>query len=127
MPYATVDGWAQWLLIHRSVSHPEGRAFYRAFGPAETPLEELAQVVGTRWIIEEGFQRGKEIGLDQEVMRASALTSPEVGSLLAVLLLSREQHQHRLHSSRWRRQRQAEARSSHCRRQLVRSVLEVPV
>jgi hypothetical protein len=47
--------------------------------------------------------------------------------LLAVLLLSREQRRHRLHWSRWRRQRQAEARRSHYKRRLARSLLEVPL
>jgi hypothetical protein len=47
--------------------------------------------------------------------------------LLAVLLLSREQCPHRLHWSRWRRQRQAEARRSHYKRRLAGCVLEVPL
>jgi SRSO17 transposase len=69
LPYLTEDGWAQWLLIRRSVSQPEELAFYRGFGRAGTTLEELAQVAGTRWAIEEGFQRAKEIGLDQYEVR----------------------------------------------------------
>ncbi len=69
LPYLTEDGWAQWLLIRRSVNQPEELAFYRAFGCAETALEELARVAGTRWTIEEGFQRAKEIGLDQYEVR----------------------------------------------------------
>jgi SRSO17 transposase len=69
LPYATEEGWAQWLLIRRSVSQPEELAFYRAFGCEEATLEELAQVAGRRWTIEEGFQRAKEIGLDQYEVR----------------------------------------------------------
>jgi SRSO17 transposase len=69
LPYLTEEGWAQWLLIRRSVSQPEELAFYRGFGPAETTLEELARVAGMRWAIEEGFQRAKEIGLDQYEVR----------------------------------------------------------
>ena len=65
----TEEGWAQWLLIRRSVSQPEELAFYRAFGCEEATLAELAQVAGTRWTIEEGFQRAKEIGLDQYEVR----------------------------------------------------------
>ena len=50
------------------------------------------------------------------------LTVPEVRRLLAVLLLSREQRANiGLHWSRWRRQRQAEARRSHYKRRLARS------
>jgi SRSO17 transposase len=69
LPYLTEDGWAQWLLIRRSVSQPEELAFYRAFGREEATLEELAHVAGRRWTIEEGFQRAKEIGLDQYEVR----------------------------------------------------------
>jgi SRSO17 transposase len=69
LPYVTADGWAQWLLIRRSVSHPDELAFYRAFGRDNATLEELAQVAGTRWVIEEGFQRAKEVGLDQYEVR----------------------------------------------------------
>jgi hypothetical protein len=50
-----------------------------------------------------------------------------VRRLLAVLLLSREQRQLRLHWSRWRRRRQAEARYSHYKRRLAGGLLEVPL
>ena len=69
LPYWTEEGWAQWLLIRRSVSQPEDLAFYRAFGREDATLEHLARVAGTRWRIEEGFQRAKEIGLDQYEVR----------------------------------------------------------
>jgi SRSO17 transposase len=73
LPYLTEDGWGQWLLIRRSVSDSEEHAFYRAFGQDETSVAELARVAGTRWTIEEGFQRAKAIGLDQyEVRRWAA-------------------------------------------------------
>ena len=42
---------------------------YRAFGPEETPVAELARVAGTRWTIEEGFQQAKAIGLDEYEVR----------------------------------------------------------
>ena len=69
LPYETEEGWAQWLLLRRSVSHPAEVAFYRAFAPRDVTVEELAQVAGTRWTIEEGFQRAKEVGLDQYEVR----------------------------------------------------------
>jgi SRSO17 transposase len=69
LPSWTDDGWAQWLLIRRSLSDPQELAFYRAFGRAETTVAELARVAGTRWAIEEGFQRAKAIGLDQYEVR----------------------------------------------------------
>ena len=69
LPSWTEDGWAQWLLIRRSVSDPQDLAFYRAYGRAETPVAEVARVAGTRWTIEEGFQRAKELGLAQYEVR----------------------------------------------------------
>lgn len=69
LPYWTPEGWAQWLLIRRSVTKPEEVAFYRAFGPETTTVADLARVAGTRWTIEEGFQRAKEAGLDQYEVR----------------------------------------------------------
>ena len=69
LPYWTEDGWAQWLLIRRSASDPGELAFYRAYGREHTAVAELARVAGTRWAIEEGFQRAKEVGLDQYEVR----------------------------------------------------------
>jgi SRSO17 transposase len=69
LPYWTPEGWMHWLLIRRSVSDPEEVAFYRAFGPETTTVADLARVAGTRWTIEEGFQRAKEVGLDQYEVR----------------------------------------------------------
>jgi SRSO17 transposase len=69
LPYWTADGRAPWLLIRRSLAKPDDLAFYRAFGPDDTPTEALAQAAGRRWAIEEGFQRAKESGLDQDEVR----------------------------------------------------------
>jgi hypothetical protein len=55
------------------------------------------------------------------------VTVPEVRRLLAILLRDRSQHAFHLHWSRWRRQRQAEARRSHYHRRLARSMLNVPL
>jgi hypothetical protein len=52
---------------------------------------------------------------------------PEVRRLLGLLLLPAEQQGFRLHWSRWRRRRQAEARRSHYRRRLARLREEVPL
>jgi SRSO17 transposase len=71
LPYGTEEGWAQWLLIRRSVSRPQELAFYRAFGRAATTVVDLAWVAGTRWTIETCFEEAKgEVGLaDYEVRR----------------------------------------------------------
>ena len=73
LPFRTEDGFAQWPLIRRSVARPEELAFYHAYGPVETSVEALARVAGTRWAIEEGFERAKgEVGLDQYEVRSWA-------------------------------------------------------
>jgi len=74
LPYATAAGMGQWLLTRRSVSDPTELAYYRVFGPADTPVGEMVRVAGRRWTIEEGFEQAKgEVGLDQyEVRRYDA-------------------------------------------------------
>jgi len=63
-------GKGYWLLVRRSVAKPEELAYYVCFGPAETAIEELVRVAGTRWAIEEGFEEAKgEVGLDQYEVR----------------------------------------------------------
>lgn len=70
LPGATTPGMAAWVLARRSVSDPTELAYYRAYGPAATPLATLVQVAGTRWAIEEGFERAKDlVGLDQYEVR----------------------------------------------------------
>jgi SRSO17 transposase len=56
------------------VTDPSELAYYRVFGPAATPVEEMVRVAGRRWAIEEGFEQAKgEVGLDQyEVRRYDA-------------------------------------------------------
>jgi hypothetical protein len=55
------------------------------------------------------------------------LTAPEVRRLLGLLLVSAEHRRHRLPWSRWRRQRQAEARRSHYKRRLARLAQHLPL
>jgi SRSO17 transposase len=58
------------VLIRRSLSDPSERAYYRAYGPAQTSLVELVRVAGSRWRIEEGLEQTKgEVGLDQYEVR----------------------------------------------------------
>jgi SRSO17 transposase len=59
------------VLVRRSCSDPQDLAFYLAFGPAGTPVRELARAAGRRWAIEEAFAQGKgEVGLDQYEVRS---------------------------------------------------------
>ena len=64
------NGWGRWLLARRSRSDPAEIASYRVFAPADTPLDEVVRAAGSRWAIEEGFERAKgEVGLDQYEVR----------------------------------------------------------
>lgn len=59
-----------WLLVRRSLTDPDDRAYYLCHGPERTPLRELVRVAGARWAIEETFQTAKgEVGLDQYQVR----------------------------------------------------------
>lgn len=69
-PYESAEERAQWLLVRRSVNRPEEMAYYRAYGSEEATVEELAKVAGSRWSIEEGFERAEgEVGLDHYEVR----------------------------------------------------------
>jgi SRSO17 transposase len=72
LPLRAVDGRRQrWLLARRSISAPTDIAYYVASGPQQTPLDELARVVGVRWTVEESFETAKgEVGLDQYEVRS---------------------------------------------------------
>jgi SRSO17 transposase len=89
LPYAAAAGKAHWLLARRSVSDPTKLAYYRVYGPAETPVTEMVRVAGRRWTIEEGFEQAKgEVGLDQyEVRRYDAWYRYITLALLAHALL----------------------------------------
>ena len=59
-----------WLLARRSIAQPAELAYYVCFGPADTTLEDLVRVAGTRWTIEECFEEAKgQVGLDQYEVR----------------------------------------------------------
>lgn len=62
-------GWRLWLLVRRHRERPEERAYYLCRGPADTPRAELIRVAGSRWAVEECFERAKgDCGLaDYEV------------------------------------------------------------
>ena len=63
-------GWNHWVLARRSIDDPRDLAYYVCFGPADTSLEELIGVAGTRWAIEECIETAKgEAGLDEYEVR----------------------------------------------------------
>ena len=63
-------GKGYWLLARRRITQPEELAYYVCFGPADTAVEDLVRVAGTRWTIEECFEEAKgQVGLDQYEVR----------------------------------------------------------
>jgi SRSO17 transposase len=63
-------GMRRWLLIRREVEDLDECAYFLAYGPEETSVEELVRVCQTRWQIEECFAQAKgEVGLDQYEVR----------------------------------------------------------
>ena len=72
-PFGPVDrrGWQLWLLVRRHRERKEERAYYLCRGPAATPRKELVRVAGSRWAIEECFERAKgDCGLDEYEVRS---------------------------------------------------------
>jgi SRSO17 transposase len=74
LPYASTPGTGHWLLARRSLSDPTACAYYRVFGPADTPVADMVRVAGMRWAIEASFEDAKgTVGLDHyEVRRWTA-------------------------------------------------------
>ena len=64
------EGMAHWLLARRSLTKPDEIAYYFVFGPAESTLEQVVRVAGTRWQVEQAFELAKgEVGLDEYEVR----------------------------------------------------------
>ena len=65
------EGYERWFLVRRSHGDPEDLQGYVAFAPADTTLEQLVRVAGSRWTIEVAFAAAKgEVGLDQYEVRS---------------------------------------------------------
>jgi SRSO17 transposase len=72
-PFGPVDGrgWQLWLLARRHRERKDERAFYLCRGPAFTPRRELIRAAGSRWAVEECFERAKgDCGLDEYEVRS---------------------------------------------------------
>ena len=67
------------------MSDPTKVAYSRVFAPVGTPLDYAVRAAGSRWVVEEGFERAKgEVGLDQyEVRRWDAWHRHVTFALLA--------------------------------------------
>ncbi|MFE9476376.1 hypothetical protein ACFYOR_35965 [Streptomyces griseofuscus] len=87
----------RWALARRSISKPDEIAYYLAYAPLQTTVQELVRVAGTRWAIEECFQAAKnERGLDQyEVRRYVGWYQHITLAMLAHAFLAATTHQAR--------------------------------
>lgn len=63
------DDHRHWLLIRRSLTDPPDTRYYFVFAPEEASLPEMVEAIGARWTIEEDFEAGKALGLDQYEVR----------------------------------------------------------
>jgi len=84
-----------WALARRSISKPDEIAYYLAYAPLQATVQELVQVAGARWAIEECFQAAKnECGLDQyEVRRYVGWYQHITLAMLAHAFLAATAHQ----------------------------------
>jgi SRSO17 transposase len=59
-----------WLLMRRSLTDPQEKAYYFVFGPPGTTLAQMVTAIGARWHIEEDFETAKDLGLDHYEVRS---------------------------------------------------------
>jgi SRSO17 transposase len=64
------DDGRHWVLIRRSLTDPNEKAYYFVFAPQGTTLPEMVQAIGARWHIEEDFENAKDLGLDHYEVRS---------------------------------------------------------
>ena len=65
------DGWQAWVVVRRSISDPTEVVYHRVCAPKQTTLQQIVEVAGQRWKVEEAIERAKgECGLDQYEVRS---------------------------------------------------------
>jgi SRSO17 transposase len=57
------------LLIRRRLDDPSEKTYYFVFAPLGTTLVEMVKAIGQRWCIEECFETGKDMGLEDYEVR----------------------------------------------------------
>jgi SRSO17 transposase len=56
--------------LRRNIDDPSEYAYYLAYRPKETPVDELIQLAGRRWQLEDSFEATKgEVCLDEYEVR----------------------------------------------------------
>ena len=51
--------WARWIIARRRPGEPQERDYFFAWGPEETPVQELVRVPGARWRAEDAIKLAK--------------------------------------------------------------------
>jgi SRSO17 transposase len=70
-PSPDPDAYARWVLIRRSVSDPGEVAYFACGGPPATTIQQLVEVAGARWAVEDLFELAKgDCGLDEYEVRS---------------------------------------------------------
>jgi SRSO17 transposase len=70
-PSPEPDEYARWVLIRRGVSDPAEVAYFACGGRPGTTLQQLVEVAGARWAVEDLFELGKgDCGLDEYEVRS---------------------------------------------------------
>jgi SRSO17 transposase len=65
------EGWQAWIVVRRSISDPTELVYHRVCAPKKTTLQQIVEVAGQRWRVEEAIERAKgECGLDQYEVRS---------------------------------------------------------
>jgi SRSO17 transposase len=64
------DDGRHWVLIRRSLTDPNEKAYSFVFAPTGTTLPEMVAASGARWHIEEDFENAKDMGLDHYEVRS---------------------------------------------------------
>jgi SRSO17 transposase len=64
------DDGRHFLLIRRSRTDPQEKAYYFVFAPQGTSLQDMVEAIGARWQIEEDFENAKDLGLDHYEVRS---------------------------------------------------------
>ena len=63
------DGWHS-VLVRRSLEPTAELTYYLVFAPQATSLQDKVSALAGRWRIEEDFENGKDLGLDQYEVRS---------------------------------------------------------
>jgi hypothetical protein len=87
------DGWQAWIVARRSITDPTEIVYHRVCTLKKTTLQQIVEVAGQRWKVEEAIERAKgECGLDQYEIRSWTgwhrhITLSLVAQLCATLMM----------------------------------------